>query len=720
LTLSTVDVAVFGAYFIGVVAFALIVAARSTTRATSSDFFLASKKLPWYAVGASFIASNISTEHFIGMVGWGFLYGMAVAQWEWGNVVTFTLLIWVFLPFYMRGNVATMPEFLERRFNPACRYIYAVAMIVGLVIAMLGGVLFAGAKAINVFFPNVPMTAAILILAIAAGTYTVYGGLLSAVWADFLQYCLLMTGGIIVTIYGLYHVGGLGTLMEEMPEKFLVFYPPTHEMIPFTGIVFGLFSVGVWYSCANQFMVQRCLGARSEWDARMGVIMAGFSKAVLPFIVVLPGIMAFYLYQDRISDGDQAWPFLVRLWLPAGLVGLVLAGLASAIMSTLSAITNSSATIFTLDLYQKLLRPTASDRELHNVGRLSAAVAMLVGIVVALVLAQYPGLTVFALIQQVFFYVAPPIAAIFLIGIMWRGATPVAATLTLLVGFGVFLPLAKFVLFRYIDLLKPFDNFMHHTFTTFVLSAVFLVVVSWFTRPKPREQLEGVVWTKSALGLRHGERALNRGLRNLALWWALMAAAIVGLYTYTHMQGSSTQWLEAENVPHTVSGAGKAILQERRELAETEKFNLWTGKGQVRFEAAGPSASLVFEIPIHEAGAYKLAALVTQGPEYGRFSVSVNGEPAEISYLKAAIDASQERTTVERVSGGTFDARFQPSAASANPEFSLAEKHVVRRIDLGMYDLEPGDVQVAFIAEDGETPACIGVDQLMATDLGKQ
>ena len=171
-------------------------------------------------MGASFVASNISTEHFIGMVGWGFLYGMAVSNWEWGNAIAFSALIWIFLPFYMRGNVATMPEFLARRYNPACRTIYATVMLGGLVIAMLGGVMFAGAKALNVLFPQIPLQGGILLLALAAGIYTVYGGLLSAVWVDFLQYCLLMIGGLAVTFFGLHYVGGLDELMWTLPEEF--------------------------------------------------------------------------------------------------------------------------------------------------------------------------------------------------------------------------------------------------------------------------------------------------------------------------------------------------------------------------------------------------------------------------------------------------------------------------------------------------------------------
>ncbi len=710
MTLSPLDVLVFVAYFVGVVVFAVTIAARSKTRGSSSDFFLASNKLPWYAVGASFIASNISTEHFIGMVGWGFLYGMAVAQWEWGNFITFSLLIWVFLPFYMRGNVATMPEFLERRYNRVCRYFYAAVMIVGLVVAMLGGVMYAGAKAMNVFFPSVHPALAVLILAVAAGTYTVYGGLLSAVWADVLQYCLLMVGGLVVTLFGLYHCEGLGTLAAELPERFIIFYPATHEMIPWTGLVFGVFSVGIWYSCANQFMVQRCLGARSEWDARMGIVMAGFSKALLPFLVVVPGIIAFYLFQDRISDGDQAWPFMVKLWLPAGLAGLVLAGLASAIMSTLSAITNSSATIFTLDLYKSILRPKASDHELHLVARLSAAAAMAIGAAIALYLVFNTGASVFGLIQQVFFYMAPPIASIFLVGILWRGATPAAATATLFCGFGVFLPLAKFVLFPRIEVLRPYDNFMHHTFATFLMSTVLLLVLSLFTRRKTDEELKGVIWTRSAFGFLESEKERNRGPRNLTFWWALMVIVIVSCYAVTQHYGSGTVLAEAEEVPHETSGTGTVLVQTRAELAVAERFNLWTGGGQVLFSPSAAGEALTFEVPIPETGVYRMAVMLTAGADYGRISVRVDGRPTEISLVKTTIENAGGRCRVEHVTLAIFDAGSHDKDDADNLAYSIAGQHIVRRVGLGEMRLTAPVTRVVFRSLDGGR---IGVDQFI-------
>ena len=716
MNLSIWDALIFFGYFIGVVVFAVAVAARSKTK-SSADYFLASKKLPWYAIGASFIASNISTEHFIGMVGWGFLYGMAVANWEWANAATFTALIWIFLPFYMRGNVATMPEFLEKRFNKTCRYIYAVVMIIGLVIAMLGGVMFAGAKAMNVFFPQIDIWMGVLILAVAAGTYTIYGGLLSAVWADVLQFCLLMVGGIIVSVYGVTHAGGLDQLMDTMPEKFIMFYSSKHEMIPWTGFISGLVSVGLWYNCANQFMVQRCLGARSEWDARMGVVMAGFSKAILPFIVVIPGIVAFYLFQSRISDGDQAWPFMVKQFLPAGLVGLVLAGLASAVMSTLSAITNSSSTIFTLDLYKELIRPNASDRELHIVGRLSALVILLVGITVALIIAAFPGVTVFQLIQTVFFYVAPPIAACFLLGIMWKRITPIAATLTMILGFLVLLPIVIFVLFPKVPFLQPYDNFMHHTFAVFVLSCAILVILSLFSKPKPSEALEGVIWTKSALGVAESEKGKYGGFKSLKLWWFLMAATIAGLYVYTNSKGSDTAWLEAEAVSYSAAEGSNIRVQPRSDIPAEEKFNLWTGQGQVLFEPTQSDQAITFEVPVESAGLYKIDALVTVAPGYGAFVAEVNGKPATISFPQIRLSEEGDYSS-ETVARDSFDAVEVTRERKSNGiKDSIAGSYTVQRISLGIHESTGNSISVAFISgAHGEDGAAIGIDQFIITE----
>ncbi len=705
------DLAIFAAYFLSVVLVGVIVSARHKSKNTA-DYFLASRKLPWYAVGASFVASNISTEHFIGMVGWGYLYGMAVANWEWGNVFTLSILIGIFLPFYMRGNVTTMPEFLERRFNKTCRYIYASVSIVGLVIALLGVVMFAGAKAVNTMVPAISIETGIIILAVAAGLYTISGGLLGAVWADVMQYCLLMIGGTVVTVYGLYYSGGLVDLFQAYPEKFIMFYDPTHEVIPWTGFVSGVVTIGIWYSCANQFIIQRCLGARSEWDARMGVVMAGFSKAFLPLIIVIPGIIAFALFHAQISDGDQSWPYLVKQFLPPGLTGLVMAGLASAILSTLSAIMLSSATIFTMDLYHPIARPAASERELKMTGRISATGILAIGIVIALIIARVPGVTVFGSIQSVFFYMATPISAIFILGILWRGATAAGGTAALVVGFGLIYPVRQ--LFKW-EPLVPYDTYSHHTVPIFILSMLTAVVVSMFTVRKSAEELRGVVWTREALRLPPEERARNRGWRNFKIWWALMVAVLIGLYVLVVSLSSSAKWFEAEALAYQVEEGGSAEVQRREELSG-EGFNLWTGKAQVQYTPAAPGQSVTFVVPVEEPGRYRVAAVLTRGPGYGRYRASVNGRPAEFTRHVTMVDREGKRFEVREVTEAVFDGSADAAAAeNADPAMVPGTAYHVTRVSLGEHPIAGDRVEIRFTAvEVGE----LGVDQVVLVREG--
>ena len=295
------DFILFAIYLAGNIALGLWVARRKTGDARG--YFLAGDRLPWYAIGGSIIASNISTEHFIGMVGIAYAAGMIVAQWEWGNWFTFTVLIWVFLPYFIRGGLYTMPEFLERRFNPTCRYLFAVCSLVLWITAQMSVVMLAGGKAMREMF-GVDPTVTILALALLAGSYTIYGGLISVAWTDFMQFIVMMIGGLVVAIVGLHQVGGLHQLMLAAPEKFKMVYPLTDKDWPWFGVLSLDISVGIWYNCTNQFIVQRCLGARSEWDARMGVIFAGFVKILMPLLIVVPGIVAFKLYPG-LSDPDS-------------------------------------------------------------------------------------------------------------------------------------------------------------------------------------------------------------------------------------------------------------------------------------------------------------------------------------------------------------------------------------------------------------------------------
>ncbi len=571
---SLVDLATFLLYYFLIVALGAYLSRRRKT--DSADYFLARKKLPWYVIGASIISSNISTEHFIGMVGWAYLYGVAVASWEWGNWFTFSLLIWVFLPFYMRGGLYTMPEFLQRRFNPESRYLFAVATLTQYILAMMAAVLFAGGTALRGMF-GLDVEAGILLLAAAAGIYTIWGGLFSAVWVEFVQFAVLMSSGLLVSVLALAKTGGLADLARNLPEKFTIFLPPTHEMIPWTGLLGAFLSIGVWYNCTNQFIVQRCLGAKTEWDGRMGVVFAGFAKIVLPLILVIPGIAAFRLFGPELAgQADLAYPLLVRRLLGPGLIGVVMAGLAAAIMSTVSSALNSTSTVLTLDLYRPLVNREASERHLIRTGRITGFASLLLATLLALWYASHPGLTVFGLIQNIGAWVAAPVSAVFLCGILWKGVTGRAAATILIFGF----PFTWFVdnVVFAVGALQPYANFLHRTLVVWLVCLCLLVWISLLERhpltlraswaglylallgvalistgsvwvalvglplgiacqttlhhsgTPPIQEIEKIVWKSSDMRLLPESGRQDRGVRSSVMWWGIFVGLTLALY----------------------------------------------------------------------------------------------------------------------------------------------------------------------------------------------
>lgn len=521
-----VDFILFAAYLAANIALGFWVARRKA--GDTRGYFLAGDRLPWYAIGGSIIAANISTEHFIGMVGIAYAVGFVVAQWEWGNWFTFSALIWIFLPFYLRGGLYTMPEFLERRYNATCRYLFAVCSLGLWIIAQMAVVMLAGGKALKGMY-GIDETLTIVCLAALAGSYTIYGGLVSVAWTDFLQFVVMMLGGLIVTVVGLHRVGGLSDLMLSAPEKFKLIYPITDKEYPWFGVWTLFISIGVWYNCTNQFIVQRCLGARSEWDARMGVVFAGFMKIVLPLLVVIPGIVAWKLF-PTLSDKDQAFPLLVRELVPVGLSGIVMAGLASGMLSHVSSVLNSCSTVFTMDLYKPFLGRGKSEQHLVRVGRLSGFAIPVVATLLAIWF-SHRQLGVFLLIQNVGAWVAAPIAAVFLMGVLWRRTTAAAATFVLLFGFP-YTAFVEYYLFKHVSWLMPFDNWLNRTFLVWLTSMVLLVIVSLFTQAPDPERIQGIIWSWKVARLPESERERNRGARSLLLWWCIFIGIMATLYLY--------------------------------------------------------------------------------------------------------------------------------------------------------------------------------------------
>lgn len=519
------DYAVLFIYLSATVALGLWVSRRGMK--TSREYFLGGRGLPWYVVGASMVATDISSEHFIANVGAAYKYGIVLAAGSWNTWIIYSLLIWIFLPYYFRTRLATMPEFLERRYNAACRYIFSVFLIAGYVGGIIGGTLYAGGLALDSIF-GLNLYYGLALFAITTGAYTIYGGLTSTAWTDFMQMVLLLVVGLLVPVLALVHAGNLASMVSDFPERFQVFHPPTHKPFPFTGVFTGFLTVGIWYSCTSQHMVQRVLSAKDEWHARMGVVCAGFLHIITPFFFVVPGIVAFKLF-PHIERPDQTYLTLVKTFVPTGLKGLILAGLSAALMSTVATVVNSTSTLLTYDIYKKL-KPAASEAQQVRFGRWSSTVVLIVGMFIAVAFASTTT-PLFVKVQNIFFYIAPPFAVIFTLGLLWRRANATAALATIITGF-LFTWLLDSVLFPNIALLIPYNTYLHRALLAWIFCMAVMIVVSLLTAPPAREKTEGIIWSRSYAALPDEEQRRYHGWKDFRIWWVLFVAIILAIYAF--------------------------------------------------------------------------------------------------------------------------------------------------------------------------------------------
>jgi solute:Na+ symporter, SSS family len=525
--LGAFDLSVFALYMVVTIALGFLVAGRH--RKTAKGYFLGDRQLPWYVVGTSMIAADISSDDLIANAGAAYKYGIVPSAGSWNAWIIYSLLIWIFLPYYVRSGIYTMPQFLERRYNSACRTIFAMSLIVGYVAAILGGTLYAGALSLQSML-GMELTWAIIFFGVTTGAYTIYGGLTSAAWTDFLQVALLMTAGVLIPVIGLSRVGGLSALMHEYPDKFQVFLPPTHERFPVTGVFTGFLTVGIWYSCTSQHMVQRVLGAKDEWHARMGVVGAGYLRIITPLFFVLPGVIAFKLFPD-LPRQDMAYLELVKTLIPTGLRGLILAGMAAALMSNVSSVLNSASTLATMDLYGKLIRPQASEKELVRFGRISGAAILLVSMLIAYYFSLQTKATLYEQLQSIFFFLAPPFAVIFTLGLLWRRATATAALWTIGLGFA-FTAFLVFYAFKHIPELRPYRTYQHPALLAWLFCMAVMVVASLLTKPPPSEKTDGIIWTPQYARLPADLRERYSGLKDFRIWWLGFVLAILAIYGF--------------------------------------------------------------------------------------------------------------------------------------------------------------------------------------------
>jgi len=455
---SAIDYGVFFVYIIFIVGLGLWVSRdKKGHEKDSEDYFLAGKSLPWWAIGASLIAANISAEQFIGMSGSGFAIGLAIASYEWMAALTLIIVGKFFLPVFIEKGLYTIPEFVEQRFSTNLKTILAVFWIALFIFVNLTSVLFLGGKAIDTIIGTGDGSLiiwAILGLAFIAAAYSLYGGLSAVAWTDVLQVALLVIGGLITSAIALNAVtpeggvfNGLSHVLSTADDKFhMILSRDNPEYFNLPGIavlIGGMWVANLYYWGFNQYIIQRTLAAKSLREAQRGIAFAAFLKLIIPLIVVIPGIVAFVMFSQpegtAVIDGarqafangdgsvnyDKAYPWLISTFIPVGLKGLVLAALTAAIVSSLASMLNSTSTIFTMDIYKPYINKNASQKNLVTTGRITAFVALIIAIGIAPVLGNIPQM--FQYIQEYTGLVSPGILAVFLMGLFWKKATNKAA-----------------------------------------------------------------------------------------------------------------------------------------------------------------------------------------------------------------------------------------------------------------------------------------------------
>ena len=436
--LQQLDWIVLGIYFLALIGVAVWVFIQKNSN--TEDYFLAGRNVGWFVIGASIFASNIGSEHVVGLAGTGFESGTPMAHYELHAWIVL-LLGWLFLPFYIRSGAFTMPEFLEKRFDSRSRWFLSVFSLLAYVLTKVSITIYAGGIVVSELL-GIPFWYGAIGIVVFTGIYTVIGGLKAVIYTETLQTVVLIFGSIVITYLGLQEVGGWSQLRETVtavsPDHFNMWRPMNDPQFPWTGLLIGGTIVGIWYWCTDQYIVQRTLAANNITIARRGAIFGAYLKLLPILIFLVPGIIAFALTLQQpevfqVSKADRAFPMLVKTLLPVGLKGLVAGGLMAALMSSLASVFNSCSTIFTIDIYKKI-RPDKSEESLIRIGKIATAIIVVLGIIWIPIMEKIGGGVMYQYLQNVQSYIAPPVTAVFLLGIIWKRVTSDAAITTLISG----------------------------------------------------------------------------------------------------------------------------------------------------------------------------------------------------------------------------------------------------------------------------------------------
>ena len=557
--MHTLDWLVIAGYF---AILAIVVWWSSKRQNTTEDYFLAGRNIGWFAVGASLFASNIGSEHIVGLAGQGTTSGMAMAHWEL-HAWIMVMLGWVFVPFYYRSGVYTMPEYLERRFGPATRWILSTVSLVAYVFTKVSVTVYAGAMVFETLLPEMtfsflgvtvsPFWSGAILTVLLTGVYTVFGGLRAVLYTDTAQSLILLAGSFFITLFGLSKLGGWGELVavcKTNSDAFALWRPMSDPDFPWLGILIASPVVGIWYWCTDQYIVQRTLAAKNLRNARRGALWGSFLKVWPVLIFLVPGLIGYALHMKGIMPlpaeiqdgqevliGDRVFPTMVAYLLPVGLRGLVVGGLLAALMSSLSSLFNSCASLFTVDIYKKL-HPGVSETVLLNVGRIATGVIVALGLLWIPIMPLIAKGGLYKYLQSVQGYLAPPITAVFLLGLFSKRINARGATWGLAVGF--LAGMAKLIIqglsgaghFHEASFLQKIGeyNFLFASGWLMALSIIVVVAVSLMTKAPDAAKVATLTYATTT----EEQRRENRESWN---HWDIILTAVVlglvlGLYLY--------------------------------------------------------------------------------------------------------------------------------------------------------------------------------------------
>jgi SSS family solute:Na+ symporter len=569
--MTGLDWGVIGLYFAGLIA---IVWWSSRKQDTSADYFLAGRNIGWFAIGGSLFASNIGSEHIVGLAGSGASTGMAMAHWEM-HAWVMLMLGWIFVPFYYRANVFTMPEFLEKRFNSKVRWILSVVSLIAYVFTKVSVTVYAGAIVFRTLLPDLQLTLfghvwgpfwiGAFATVILTGIYTVFGGLRAVLFTDTAQAFILLIGSACITFFGLKALGGWGELKVicgERASELALWRPLVPEGsdlpwwkngdFPWLGILMASPIIGIWYWCTDQYIVQRTLAAKNLTMARRGAVWGAFLKVWPVVIFLVPGMIGWALHQKGVMllpekvvggvvvapiDGDQVFATMVMTLLPTGLRGLVVGGLLAALMSSLSSLFNSCAALFTVDIYEKL-RPNQPEKHLVNVGRFATTIIVLLGMAWIPVMYKVAGGGLYQYLQSVQGYLAPPITAVFLLGLFWKRVNAQGAMWGLIIGFVLgMVKLSIQAKFSTLDAGKIADpaflaaigdfNFLYASGALFLISIAVVIGVSMLYPAQDEASIAGLTYAS----LDKKEVRSSIGLFDIILT-VVTLILLVGMYLY--------------------------------------------------------------------------------------------------------------------------------------------------------------------------------------------